>query len=60
MEKCIDQHRWNSSRIRVRALPTSLWQNEELNKKAVEYVRDNVSLKGRPNLTTVTLILQVG
>ena len=31
-----------------------LWQNEELNKKAVEYVRDNVSVKGRPNLTTVT------
>ena len=28
-----------------------LWQNEELNKK---YVRDNVSVKGRPNLTTVT------
>ena len=31
-----------------------LWQNEELNKKAVEYVRDNVSVKGHPNLTTVT------
>ena len=31
-----------------------LWENEELNKKAVEYVRDNVSVKGRPNLTTVT------
>ena len=31
-----------------------LWQNEELNKKAVEYVQDNISVKGRPNLTTVT------
>ena len=31
-----------------------LWQNEELNKKAVEYVRDNISVKGHPNLTTVT------
>ena len=31
-----------------------LWQNEELNKKAVEYVRDNVSVKGHPYLTTVT------
>ena len=31
-----------------------LWQNEELNKKAVEYIQDNVSVKGRPNLRTVT------
>ena len=30
-----------------------LWQNEELNKKAAEYVRMNVAVKGRPNLTTV-------
>ena len=30
-----------------------LWQNEELNKKAVEYVRENAAVKGRPNLTTV-------
>ena len=30
-----------------------LWQNEELNKKAVEYVRQNAAVKGRPNLTTV-------
>ena len=31
-----------------------LWQNEELNKKVVEYVRDNISVKDCPNLTTVT------
>ena len=30
-----------------------LWQNEELNKKAVEYVRENAAVKGRSNLTTV-------
>ena len=30
-----------------------LWQNEELNKKATEYVRGNATVKGRPNLTTV-------
>ena len=30
-----------------------LWQNEELNKKAVEYVRQNAAVKGRPNLSTV-------
>ena len=30
-----------------------LWYNEELNKKAVEYVRENAAVKGRPNLTTV-------
>ena len=30
-----------------------LWQNEELNKKAVEYVQENAAVKGRPNLTTV-------
>ena len=30
-----------------------LWQNEELNKRAVEYVRENVAVKGRPNLTTI-------
>lgn len=30
-----------------------LWKNEELNKKAVEYVRENAAVKGRPNLTTV-------
>ena len=30
-----------------------LWQNEELNKNATEYVRENAAVKGRPNLTTV-------
>ena len=30
-----------------------LWYNEELNKKAAEYVRENSAVKGRPNLTTV-------
>ena len=30
-----------------------LWQNEELNKKAREYVRANAAVKGRPNLTSV-------
>ena len=30
-----------------------LWHNEELNKKAAEYVRENAAVKGRPNLTTV-------
>ena len=30
-----------------------LWQNEELNKKAIDYVRENSAVKGRPNLTTV-------
>ena len=28
-----------------------LWQNEELNKKAREYVRTNAAVKGQPNLT---------
>ena len=57
--------RWRSALIdNDRVLPESeqgryqrssvLWQNEELNNKAVEYIRDNVSVKGRPNLTTVT------
>ena len=36
-----------------------LWQNEELTKKAVEYIRDNVSVKGHPNLTTVTFCKSV-
>ena len=30
-----------------------LWQNEELNKMAREYVRANAAVKGRPNLTSV-------
>ena len=30
-----------------------LWHNEELNKKAAEYVRENAAVKGRPILTTV-------
>ena len=30
-----------------------LWQNEELNKKATEYVRANAAVKGRPNLTSL-------
>ena len=29
-----------------------LWQNEELSKKATEYVRQNAAVKGRPNLTS--------
>ena len=34
---------------------TSNWKNEELNKKAVEYVQENTVVKGRPNLTRVHL-----
>ena len=30
-----------------------LWENEDLNKNATEYVRENAAVKGRPNLTTV-------
>ena len=30
-----------------------LWRNEELNKKVVEYIRQNAAVKGRLNLTTV-------
>ena len=29
-----------------------LWNNEELNKRATEYVRQNTAVKGRPNLTS--------
>ena len=29
-----------------------LWQNEDFNKKATEYVRVNAAVKGRPNLTS--------
>ena len=29
-----------------------LWSNEELNKKASEYVRANAAVKGAPNMTT--------
>ena len=36
-----------------------LWQNEELNKKATEYVRGNAAVKGRPNLTTVDYCIWV-
>ena len=28
-----------------------LWRNENLNKKATRYIRDNASVKGKPNLT---------
>ena len=28
-----------------------LWQNEDLNKKASKYIRENAAVKGRPNLT---------
>ena len=28
-----------------------LWQNEELNKRAVEYIRENAAVKGCPNLS---------
>ena len=31
-----------------------LWQNEELNKLATKYVRENTSVKGRPNMTAVS------
>ena len=30
-----------------------LWKNEELSKKATEYVRENAAVKGRLNLTTI-------
>ena len=29
-----------------------LWNNEELNRRATEYVRQNAAVKGRPNLTS--------
>ena len=55
--------RWRSSVIENdRILPESqqgryrhsgvLWQNEELSKKATEYVRQNAAVKGCPNLTS--------
>lgn len=31
-----------------------LWQNEDLNKAAVKYVRENSVVKGRPNLTATS------
>lgn len=31
-----------------------LWQNEELNKKAVQYVRVNAAVKGKPNMTALS------
>ena len=54
--------RWRSGLIKNKGiLPESqqghyqqsgvLWKNEELNKKAREYVRANAAVKGRPNLT---------
>ena len=30
-----------------------LWSNEELNKKATEYVQGNTTVRGRPNITSV-------
>ena len=30
-----------------------LWKDEQLNKKATEYVRSNAAVKGQPNLTSV-------
>ena len=30
-----------------------LWSNEDLNRKASEYVRANAAVKGRPNLTSI-------
>ena len=30
-----------------------LWANEELNKKATEYVRSNAAVKGKPNMTSI-------
>ena len=30
-----------------------LWKDEDLNKKATEYVRSNAAVKGRPNLTSI-------
>ena len=55
--------RWQSSAIENDGiLPESqqgryrrsgvLWQNEELSKKATEYVRQNAAVKRRPNLTS--------
>ena len=32
-----------------------LWSNESLNKKVTQYVRENASVKGRPNLTKHSL-----
>ena len=28
-----------------------LWSNEDLNRKATKYIRENASVKGQPNLT---------
>ena len=30
-----------------------LWQDEDLNKKAIAFVRENANVKGRPNMTTM-------
>ena len=30
-----------------------LWKNKELSKKAAEYVCENASINGKPNLTTI-------
>ena len=32
----------------------SLWQNDELNCKVRKYVRENASVKGRPNMTAIS------
>ena len=31
-----------------------LWQNEDLNRKAQQYVRENANVKGRPNMTATS------
>ena len=32
-----------------------LWSNENLNSKATQYIRENSSVKGRPNMATLEL-----
>jgi len=36
-----------------------LWKNEELSKKATEYIRSNAAVKGRPNLTAADFCVWV-
>lgn len=33
-----------------------LWHNEHLNKKAAKYIRENATVKGKPNLTACSFV----
>ncbi len=36
-----------------------LWESEKLNLKASKFVRENLNVKGRPNMTALTVFLSV-